>query len=73
MDTTTDFSNLSLARRYELRFGSLFHEGRGYAFPCDAQGRVDLRTLGERARRNFAWVCAAVGREFSVPAVRPSC
>lgn len=71
MDTSTPTSSLS--NRYELRFGSLFHEGRGYAFPCDAQGRVDLRALGERARRNFAWACAAVGRELSVPAVRPGC
>ena len=59
-------------RRYELRFGSLFHEGRGFAFPCDAEGRVDTVSLGERARRSFAQACAAVGRELSVPAVRPS-
>ena len=28
--------------RYQLRFQSLFDEGRGYAFPCDARGQVDL-------------------------------
>ena len=25
---------------YEIRFQSLFHEGRALSFPCDAQGRV---------------------------------
>src|SRR5262249_2840995 len=28
--------------RYELRFAALFHRGRGYAFPCDAHGHVDI-------------------------------
>jgi hypothetical protein len=31
---------------YELRFQSLFHEGRGYAFDCDAEGYVDVRGIG---------------------------
>ena len=35
---------------YELRFRSLFDEGRGYAFPCDAGGQVDIDRLGEKAR-----------------------
>jgi hypothetical protein len=34
---------------YELRFQSLFTEGRGYAFPCDAQGHVNIDALSERA------------------------
>ena len=70
MDPTIDPGT---TKRYELRFGSLFHEGRGYAFPCDAQGQVDLRSLGELARQHFALASAAVGREFSVPAVSRRC
>jgi hypothetical protein len=30
---------------YELRFISLFNRGRGYAFPCDAEGRVEIDDL----------------------------
>jgi hypothetical protein len=56
--------------RYELRFRSLFDEGRGYAFPCDAGGRVDLDSLGEKARLNYFYARALVGREFSTPAVQ---
>ncbi len=60
------------AAGYELRFHSLFQEGRAYAFPCDAQGHVDLDALSERARLNYLYARAVVGRELSTPAVRPS-
>lgn len=56
---------------YELRFQSLFHSGRGYAFPCDAQGRVELDRLSELERANYLLACAMVGRELAAPAVRP--
>ncbi len=55
---------------YELRFDSLFVEGRGMSFPCDAQGRVDLDGLSDRARCNYLYARAVVGREFRTPAVR---
>ena len=55
---------------YELRFQSLFDEGRALAFPCDAKGRVELDDLSPRARNNYLYARAVVGREFSVPAVR---
>ncbi len=54
---------------YQLRFASLFHEGRGYAFPCDAGGNVDLDTLSERARNNYFYARALVGRDLTTPAV----
>ena len=57
--------------QYELRFQSLFDEGRGYAFPCDAEGHVDLNQLSERARLNYLFARAVVGRELAAPAVRP--
>lgn len=56
--------------QYELRFQSLFDEGRGYSFPCDANGRVDLDRLSERARNNYLFARALVGRELALPAVR---
>jgi hypothetical protein len=58
--------------RFELRFQSLFDSGRGYAFPCDPQGEVDLDRLSDRARTNYLYARAMVGKELAVPAVRPS-
>jgi hypothetical protein len=55
---------------YELRFQSLFHEGRAYSFACDADGRVDIDALSERARLNYLTVRALIGRDYSTPAVR---
>jgi hypothetical protein len=58
--------------RHELRFQSLFAEGRALAFPCDAQGRVDLDALSEPARRNYFHARGLVGRDFAFPRVLPS-
>ena len=58
------------AAHYELRFCSLFDEGRGLAFPCDADGHVDLDTLSSRARLNYLYARTVIGREFAMPAVR---
>lgn len=52
-----------------LRFRSLFHHGRGYAFPCDALGRVDVESLGAEARDRYFAAKAAVGRELAPPVV----
>ncbi len=59
------------AARFELRFQSLFHEGRALAFPCDAAGRVDLDALSERARNNYFFARGLIGRDFAMPAVQP--
>ena len=55
---------------YLLRFDSLFHAGRGLAFPCDAAGHVDLDSMSERARNSYFYARTVVGREYSSPAVR---
>ncbi len=60
----------STADEFELRFQSLFDSGRGFAFPCDSQGRVDLDNLTDRARNNYLYARAMVGRETTVPRVR---
>ena len=57
---------------YELRFRSLFNEGRAYAFPCDAQGHVDMDSLSERSLNNYLYARSVIGREFSMPAVQPA-
>lgn len=54
---------------YELRFGHLFLEGRALAFPCTASGEVRLDALSERARANYLYARALVGREYAQPAV----
>jgi hypothetical protein len=56
--------------QYVLRFRSLFDEGRGYAFPCDASGQVDMDALTDRARNNYFYARTVVGREFATPAVQ---
>ncbi len=56
---------------FELRFQSLFNAGRALAFPCNAQGQVDLKTLSERGARNYSDALVAIGREYSVPVVVP--
>lgn len=59
------------AERYQLRFQSLFDEGRGFAFDCDAGGHVDLDALSERARINYFYARTVIGREFAMPCVEP--
>ena len=67
-------NNTSLAAQsqpgYELRFQSLFSEGRALAFPCDDGGHVAIDSLSERSRNNYLYAQAVVGREFAVPVVR---
>ena len=58
--------------RFELRFRSLHRTGRGYAFPCDARGRVDMDALGDSERRSYLYARAIMGRELSFPAVQRS-
>lgn len=57
---------------YELRFQSLLGTGRGYAFPCDAAGKVDIDALSDSARQNYFFARTVIGWEFSMPAVQPS-
>ena len=59
----------SMSCQFQLQFRSLFDSGRGYAFPCDPTGQVDLDHLNERARNNYLYARAMVGRELTWPAV----
>jgi hypothetical protein len=62
---------LPVVASFEVRFNSLFSPGRALAFPCDASGRVDLDALSERARSNYLFARAMVGREHAMPCVCP--
>lgn len=60
----------SLDLRYELRFRSLNREGRGWAFPCDAAGHVDMDSMSDRARNNYMFARALIGIEVAAPCVQ---
>jgi hypothetical protein len=64
MDHESESSN-----GFQLYFRSLFLSGRGFAFPCDERGRVNLDGLGERARVNYLFARAMVGRDLASPAI----
>jgi len=61
----------SAPRRYELRFDSLHHPGRGFAFPCNAQGHVAQAQLSERGRISYQRARGRVGHELTQPVVVP--
>ena len=56
---------------FVLRFDRMLGFGPALSFPCDAAGRVDLDSLGERARCNYFYARTVIGREFAMPAVQP--
>ena len=53
---------------FEIRFKPLFRE-RGFSFPCDEEGRVELDALSDRARENYLYARAVVGVEYAQPIV----
>ncbi|MBS0454461.1 MAG: hypothetical protein JSS14_24460 [Proteobacteria bacterium] len=61
-----------LAAGWELRFEPLFAGHRGFVFPCDAQGQVDMNSLSEKALQNYLYARAMMGRETAWPRVQPS-
>jgi hypothetical protein len=55
--------------RFEIRFDSLFNEGRGLVFPCNQAGQVDIDALSEHSRSNYFFARAMLGREYAIPRV----
>lgn len=64
-------SGITQSASYEIMFRSLYREGRGFAFPCDARGQVNLDDLSDFARNSYLYARALVGREFAAPSVQP--
>lgn len=62
----------AIEAQFQLRFQSLFNEGRALVFPCDQAGHVDMDALSERARHNYLYARTVIGREFATPAVIPA-
>jgi hypothetical protein len=52
-----------------LRFTGLSNAQRGYAFPCDQTGLVDLDELTDRDRANYFYARSVVGRVLRTPVV----
>jgi hypothetical protein len=65
-------SHIANRAHYEVRFQSLFNAGRALSFPCDAEGHVALDFLSDRARDNYLYARAVIGREYAFPTVRAS-
>jgi hypothetical protein len=61
--------NNSRYSHYELRFERLARNGIGYAFPCDADGHVDLDALSQRELNDYLYARHAIGYEFAPPSV----
>ncbi|MBI5721177.1 MAG: hypothetical protein HZC37_26185 [Burkholderiales bacterium] len=68
MDTSPHPQDL---QEFEIRFDDLFDSGRSLVFPCDAMGHVNIDALSDRARANYLYARAMVGREYSLPTVCP--
>ena len=58
-----------LQAHYEIRFQSLFREGCALSFPCDPQGHVEWEALSPRAKENYLFARATVGREYAPASV----
>ncbi|WAC72197.1 hypothetical protein OU995_21940 [Roseateles sp. SL47] len=56
-------------QQYEVRFESMFDPGRAMSFPCDHEGHVDLDSLPMRARNNYLFARAMVGKDYLPPAI----
>ena len=56
-----------VAPAFQIRFKDLLGFGRELVFPCDSHGRVDLDALSERAREQYFFARAMVGRGYSPP------
>ncbi|MGO4392983.1 hypothetical protein AB4Z46_16665 [Variovorax sp. M-6] len=55
---------------FVLVFRSLFQRGRAFAFACDPHGLVDMDGMSERARNNYLYARAMIGRELHYPSVQ---
>jgi len=68
---TANPAAVPMSTGFELRFIDLFNRGHAFAFPCDAQGHVDMEGLSERALSNYLFARAVVGQQLSRPCVMP--
>ena len=53
---------------FEVRYAAL-NGGAGLAFPCNAEGLVDVDRLTDRGRANYLRASSLVGRDYCAPEV----
>lgn len=68
----THFGRTAPHHDFELKFDSLLSAGRGFVFPCDADGRVSIGEFSDVLRTNYFYACAGVGSELAWPVVAKS-
>ena len=56
--------------KYQVSFRALTSARRSVAFPCDANGCVDLAALSEREMNAYLFARATRGRDYAAPAVQ---
>ncbi|MFO1219902.1 MAG: hypothetical protein U1E89_16165 [Burkholderiaceae bacterium] len=61
--------SLPLEPGFEVHFRSLLRRGFELIFPCDGEGRVDMDALSDRAKVDYLFARAMVGREYAGPAL----
>jgi hypothetical protein len=54
---------------FEIRYRSLCKDGSWLAFPCDCAGHVDIDALTSRAKENYLYARAMVGRDYAHPLI----
>ena len=54
---------------FELRFESLFKQGRALSFPCDASGNVSMDSLSEHELTNYLYARGMLGHDYQFPTV----
>jgi len=66
---TMQHSSVASAASYQIRFASLRTSTPALTFRCDARGNVELDALDEKARLDYLFARALVGRNFARPAI----
>jgi hypothetical protein len=59
------------AAAYQLRYPCFCDPDRALAFPCNAQGCVEMDALSAPALEDYLYARVVVGREYGNPAVVP--
>jgi hypothetical protein len=62
-----------VSREFEPKFDSLPSAGRGFVFPCDADGLVPIGEFSDVLRNSYFCACAVVGTEVAWPVVAKAC
>ena len=57
----------SSAGHWQIRFEPLVAGATASVFSCDAQGQVELDAMEDRARNDYFFARALIGRDFARP------